>query len=980
MGRTIDRRQRLFALLFGLCVLLGVICTPTCLYAESSECVTVTILSDKATYHTGDTATFTVNIANESVRAVEDVSYAIELPEGMEPVDEATTKGVIPTLNEGESVDIMIEARVAEDSQVDVDVPGNTIPQTGDSSSMIVIVCTSIGVLLCCAAYVVHKQKKGVGLLVIGALLVAAASSSLSARTAYAAENASPINTVEATCDVNVNDNERTAWVSVTYVNSEDVQPMPDPEPSGMTRGEWVKTLLDGTGAVALETNAEPYDDIAGNEYEDEIKTAWLLEILPDENGHFNPSAPATRDFVYSVAVLAADVEDGSLVFSASDADQAEHPNLLAAAVENGLASLDESGKFEPQAPFDSGEVDSLVNKIVELATKDEENPGASSEGIEYKYRRDVQVSRDYIELGEFYQVNDLPDLRVGDRVSLEPSSVEEGGIAGTVVEVSAARSASVVKIEPVPRLEDVFSEINLQPRLAPIRSSDIELAEGVTFSDNAAANARYREDLEQINLNFSYPEEGDGASVSGSISIQPYVNIELKWKSLFEGLRNFDLGFGADTTLTGTVKAKASDSVRLGKFTLTPYPGVDIAGNLELKVSVDGQIQLAVSMDSEAGVKYNRVIGMEGYGGFDSDSTLEFNAHSRIGIYPWLSLDLLKVPLVDGSFEAGLDGEGSTVVRDTGLVCNDTSLYAYARLALGENSPIFQYIKDEFDWSAAVDLWDEDTSPFSGSWHWENGVIVDECTYNSGGSGGVEGGTGTGIIDPEFDGIPEREDEGYGYEPVWTVDENGRADIAEPFYVDEGSSLTVTSREGAEYRLMFGTDASSSTLIRRTVSFDDGEVITDLCQGMFMFPWDGSDDNTVTFEVLTGRFKVWTMEGWRTDPLTGDISAERPVYSLGSCGTVEYPVSLSATLVTLGVGDYYTLKAEQTVQDIYDAEDCEYLGGSDWSWKSDDSRIATVDKSGKIVGVSPGMTYITVTYGNGTMGFSRLCKVLVTE
>lgn len=980
MGRK-GGAQGILVLLLGLCVMLGVVGVPTYAYAESSEEVVVTIAPDKAEYHTGDTATFTVNIANESKQAVQEVSYTVDLPEGMEAVDESAAKGTVSELDAGESFHTTIEARVVGASSAEEETTEGNIPQTGDSTLVIALVCAGAGLLLCCAAHLIHKRGKGIGALVVAFLLVAAVSSVLPARASYADENTSSPRTVEASCDVLVNDSEQMALMTVTYVCSGAAQPLPDPdpEPASMTRGEWIKTLLDGTGAVALETNEEPFDDIAGNEHEETIKTAWLLGVLPDEGGDFNPDSPATRDFVYSSAVLAAGINDDSLEFDASDAEQADHPSLLAAAVENGLATLDESGYFEPRAHFDSNDADSLVSKIVDIATKGEDGSDASSEGVEFKYRRDVRVSNDYVKLGEYYQVNDIDGLQVGDRIALEPTNSDQEGIAGTVSEVSKARSISVVKIERATNPEDVFSEIDMSTQSVPIGPSDIELSEGITFADEGVSrSARDRYDLEQINLNISYPEEGGDASISGSISIAPYVNAELVWKSLYDGPRRFDLGFGAETTLSGTVKAGTDTSIRLGRIAITPFPGVDIAGYLDLKVSMDGKIELTVSMDGEAGVKYNRVVGVETYGGFDSDSTLEFDVHARAGIYPWLSLELLRVPLIDGSFETGVDGSGNTTVRDTGLICNDTSIYAYARVALGENSPIFQYIDDEFDLSAAIDLWDEDTSPFNEHWHWENGAIVDECTYNSGGSGGVGGGTGTGVIDPEFDGIPEQENEGYGYEPIWTEDENGSADIAEPFYVDAGGSISVSSNEGAEYRLMFG--ANGNTLIRRTISFDDGEVIKDLVQGTFMFPWNGSDENTVTFEVLTGRLQVWTMEGWRTDPLTGDTSAERPAYSLGSCDTVEYPVSLSATLVTLGVNDSYTLKAEQMVQDIYDAEGSEYRDGANWSWGSDDPQIAIVDENGKIIGVSPGTTYITVTYGNGTMGFSRMCKVVVTE
>ena len=160
-------------MLLGLCVMLGVFGTPLRVYAEPSEGVKVSIEPDKTAYRTGDTATFTVNITNESVQAAREVSYTVELPEGMEPVDESAIKGVVSELDAGDSASMTIEARVAAASQAKEGTTENNIPQTGDNVLVVAAACAGVGLLLCCVACLVYKRGKVLGALVVVVCLVA---------------------------------------------------------------------------------------------------------------------------------------------------------------------------------------------------------------------------------------------------------------------------------------------------------------------------------------------------------------------------------------------------------------------------------------------------------------------------------------------------------------------------------------------------------------------------------------------------------------------------------------------------------------------------------------------------------------------------------------------------------------------------------------------------------------------------------------
>lgn len=953
-------------------------------HATPASSVELTIDADKDAYDQGETATFTMTAHNVSDSEVTDVAYTVALPEEMELIEGSQASGSVASLAAGETYTATVQAKVLAPASADATA---SIPQTGDNAFALIAACVGGALLLGGAGYVTHRRNGGGTMVLVAVLTIAGLLCAAAPHVAYAADAARE--TVEASCDITAAGQKRTVKVSASYAVPGDASEEPG-EPSGeattMTRAEWVSRLLDGTGAIDLETNEEPYADIAGHAAEADIKTAWVLNVLPDDGRDFDPDAVATRDFVYAVAALAADVDADGKELTTPDAAEAEHPKLLAAAIEAGLLATDDEGCANPASPFDAREAKALIEQIVTLGTREDDGSDVAADGSSYEYRRDVLVINGYSEQRDVYVVDNQQDIAVGDKVALEPSDGSIGGVIGTVAQISPAGDKAFLHIDPATDPSEIYSSISLNEQNLAISASDMVLAEGVTFADVPnVQNARNRVDLDpKVNLNITYPKEGnDDVKVSGSLSIQPYVNVEWKWISLFKGPRRIDLGFGSDTTVTGSVDASVDKNISVpildGTDIQTHVPGILVGVNLDLAVSAEGHITFTATINSEAGITYNRVAGFEPYGSLDSDTKLELNAGFRAGLSPWLSLNCgikeFNAPLIDGSFEAGVDGSGSAIVRDTGLICNDTSLYAYARVALGEHSEIFKWVTDALDWTLAHDLWDESSSPFSIKMHWEDGELVDACTYHEGGSSD-EGGTG--VVDPNFDGIPAPEDEGWGHEPAWTVSDNNHEEIVDPFYIDAGSSITVTAQEGCNYRGMFGS--SGNSLVRRSVSFDNGEVITYLDQGVYMFPWDSSDVSTVTLEVLVGRLKVWDLEGWGTDPLSGETFAARPVYSLRDCHVVAYPVSLSATVVTVGVGDSYQLEAQQSVQSIYESEGCDYRDGTEWSWESDNGRIASVDDNGRITGVAPGTTYVTVTYGNGTMGFDRICKVVVTE
>ena len=388
----------------------------------------------------------------------------------------------------------------------------------------------------------------------------------------------------------------------------------------------------------------------------------------------------------------------------------------------------------------------------------------------------------------------------------------------------------------------------------------------------------------------------------------------------------------------------------------------------------MEGDLEASVSYTMSTSV---RLVNEHWQTKDNSDFNTELSAalHLRLGGKVGAEFKWFEIQIVDAAVGAGVDGTAKTTVRETGMVCSDLSGYAYADVEVGLKTDYLVWL----GWTFDKDIFAESNSPLKFKWHWEDGSRVPECTYGKEEADDPDGpgeGGGTGIIDPNFDGIPEQEDEGWGNEPIWTTSENGiRAEISEPFYIEAGTTLTVHAGEGCRWNGMFG--ANGNTLVKRSYSSDDAGTITQMDQGVFMYPVNNmGDSGSITIEVLSGRVKVWSLEGWGLGT-EGEYPAQ-PVISFGECEVIDYPVTLSATSVTMHVGETYQLSAEQTVEDVYNEVGCEYDFGTDFGWASDDRDVVEVDDSGLITANGSGVTFVTVTYGNGTMGFDRICKVTV--
>lgn len=482
-------------------ILLGVVAAlaPNVALAEPGGPLAAHLTSDRDTYGAGDTATFTLVVDNSGAKAVRDVAYHFELPEGTQLIEGAQPEGSFDVIEAGDDAEAIVHVTLPahesesptgdegetlppdDDTQTTPNDPTGTtdttdpadtpettndgLPATGDAFAAS-IAALAIGGLV---ALVVgrHLHDAHVSALLIGGItLTALLASAAIATTAHAADS-----TQTLTCEktVSVDGSDLTVQATVTYaVEEEPEEPDPD-ETAPITRGEWIAQLLDATGTGDFEADpaadaACPFTDIAESPYAEAIKTAYALGSLPDDVANektFSPDEPATRDFMLSTAVLHVGFYDTGATLESSDAADADHPSLLQVALDQGIAELDENGALRPQDAATVSEANEVAGRVAALDF-DADAPTGGDPVVNYELQDDVilldaceQVDEDTFALDIPYnqastsetQQSDVSTARraarspfrlpaVGGKVAYLGDDKGDEGFAGTVLSI----------------------------------------------------------------------------------------------------------------------------------------------------------------------------------------------------------------------------------------------------------------------------------------------------------------------------------------------------------------------------------------------------------------------------------------------------------------------------------------------------------------------------------------------------------------
>lgn len=708
------KKRRFAAFIFM--VLLAVFAVhPSLAYAEGYGGQRASISSDAVSYKSGDAVTLTIASTNDEDATWQSVSYSVKLPDGVEVDDGSALEGSFGDIASGETKTATIKARVLASKTKGL------IPQTGDSQFSVWIPVFLIGLLLAAAGV---RNRRNAALMILAAAVLAV-STYAAPVSAHADQG---VIQETSTCEFKVNGKTVRAQVTVrrSRVSATDPVVKPDPvQPSTISRGAWLSKLLAATNAKMDVSVNVPFSDIAGNENEAAIKAAYSLGII-DGGQKFNPDAPSTREFVFATAMLRAGFSDDGSKLKAADANEANKPALLQVALDEGIASLDEQGYIRPQAAFDATEADELAKKVADLMAWGD---SPSEDCDEVVYRKDVVVIHGFERVGDAYKVSSDCAVAKGDKVALETDESQADGAFGIVKSCTKNGDGTLLEIAQANKLEDYFESINISKSKIAASLDMIEPLEGVELVDEPMTTAVGDGKFNLPTVSFKIGEQTLGKHSKGELKLKmsPYARASMKW-SADKGFQEMKLGLGGTAGLEGELKVerKGERAFPVARIPFKISPTLTVWSVVNVEVSVYGKVKVTLNVESESSafVK-NGHVGSD-YDATLGDSKIACEAGGKLGVGPQATLNFLSMKVCDVKLAVGAQAKGTGVVRDTGMVCNDVAVFAYAELTAGKDT----------DWMDAVGLtqevkfWDKDNSPFKKNFHLEDFAFVPECTY----------------------------------------------------------------------------------------------------------------------------------------------------------------------------------------------------------------------------------------------------------
>ena len=201
-------------------------------------------------------------------------------------------------------------------------------------------------------------------------------------------------------------------------------------------------------------------------------------------------------------------------------------------------------------------------------------------------------------------------------------------------------------------------------------------------------------------------------------------------------------------------------------------------------------------------------------------------------------------------------------------------------------------------------------------------------------------------------------------------VDSNGNVMAVAPGKV----TITATTDDGGKTAsctvTVKGPAVTGVSLDKTTLSLGKGEsytlkaTVVPVDAENKKVTWKSSDSKVATVDA-NGRVTA-IASGSATITATTDDGGKTATCAVSVAGAVS-GVTLDKTSLSLDKGESYTLKATVTPADAENKK---------VTWRSSDTKVATVDANGKVAAVAPGTATITVTTEDGNKTATCMVKV----
>lgn len=577
--------------------------------------------------------------------------------------------------------------------------------------------------------------------------------------------------------------------------------------------------------------------------------------------------------------------------------------------------------------------------------------------------------------------------IQSGEQMTLKFDEIPQGFVAGDVIMIPPSEDipfGAAIEVASLSIEGDSATVIGTKPELSDVYDTAI-ISEHLDINDLATGDASLMaSSLGGVSKEISI-DLGEFGTLEGKLTIEDFDSDVFIIPLLVTNI--IDIDYSADLKFEMSFGISAlPPNMQKTEILSRPIPFAGALGwgayfNIYLSTDLSGNVSLSsdITVEGEITKDAFKPLQSDGTCVVSAKDSTAVSVEGKIGPAATLSVKAAGWDIVEGGAEAGLKTKAA-VVQHPNLTCGDISIWAYGEIFAEafEDTPVTLKVTKE--------VMSEDNSVWKLSLHVENGKRVPKCTWDEPGESD-DPGAGEGALDPSFDGIPVPADEGWGTKPTWTTDEDGGAIIAEPFYIKAGTRMVITTRENSEAGAMFWTEGDTLA-IRREVFHGNGSTYSSALMNNVASGWNSLNGiSTFTIDVLVGQVKVTNLSG---SGRSGAPLYTLPIISFEQIDAPDYPVSISATSVSMTVGESYDLSASSTLNTLLAEQGLETKDWWDIYWRSEDRGVIDIDyakNSGgttTIVAKSPGTTYVIARFGttpeaNGR-GFYRYCRVTVTE
>ncbi len=500
-----------------------------------------------------------------------------------------------------------------------------------------------------------------------------------------------------------------------------------------LSKAAWVGMLGDKFGYDAYESTENIFSDVdSSNAYYDEIQSCAEWQILT-ETSEFLPDAGITWLYAIETSVRAIGIDK----LNKSDVGEVVSEDNLVEFFTTHIANVDESTLSADLSETDAETILNYAYAYAMNLTLVQSVEYTCNEGVYETDAENITLSID----GETATINDGSSYSEGDVIYVHPSDEN----AAYAVRVTSVDDDTITYEEA--GMEDVFEELQVTGtyegsiiNVEAAEGVDITIAmapdeDGVTYinyveTDGSFVTLGMKADGDSVTYTYS----SDGVTFTAGISgITGTADVDY---SLLGGLKIADITVSFDDKIALEYKKDFfSKTVNLGSVDValgtTP---LSLKISLAAKIGLNGEVSLTYTSTVVANMNYQKDKGFSKSVN-NNDPYCDFHAEVTLTVEPTIKAEAccLGYGIANVKVKSGVVGIAEVDVDLLGNepTCIDLNAYVPLKWAVNEDGCLVTTINNK--WKSSGTVWDSESSPIKLHYHWEDAVLVDECTRGSG-------------------------------------------------------------------------------------------------------------------------------------------------------------------------------------------------------------------------------------------------------